>query len=667
MLTSKLHASESIHTAQSLMSNPNHKITKRYFVVICIYLCVSVLPLTACHKATVDPATPTPVARLATETATSMPTTTPAATAATTPTRMPTWTPWPTSTRRPTRTSTATATSTWTPTPTPTVTPTPTGPLPTIPAWSPFQPDSEKAWCWQEIVGLVNALNDVFFIDTQTGWAVGEMGTILHTRNGGETWLRQTSPVNFDLMRVVFVNADIGWITAKEEYSGWVLLRTGDGGQTWGQWPLPSNVDTSIGIVDIAWANERTGWLTIVDQVFHTTDGGQTWERQELPVKGELEAVKCLDEQHAWLSTWREFFRTTDGGKTWTYHLTDFQINDFVFLDAQTGWMTTSGIVFAKTTDGGQTWQEQELSDGYTTWLDRIVFWDKNTGWSLTSYGKLWYTTDGGETWREGRIPSSRSALIFIDAQHGWAVGGTNWIAGTGPRTSIAHTDDGGQTWQFQDQNIETAPLAFRSVEHLTPLLTQPDPPLEALLLQLLPGPCGIEESQWMDVVLYNLGWNGVAWSDPPLEPKSLEMLDIQHLDVDLDQDGENEILLYGGGESCELFAGVLDWDGRQWQTAWFERTGTSDSGNIRVDVKTVGGKPLLQVETLYHPYKGTGELGQSWEWVWVQCEHLNCHVIWRDYPATMNRFCHYCNHYDYSGISYRLIDESHKLVPPAH
>jgi photosystem II stability/assembly factor-like uncharacterized protein len=488
------------------------------------------------------------------------------------------------------------------------------------------------------MVGLVNALYDVFFIDAQTGWAVGEMGTILHTEDGGETWLRQTSPVNYNLRRVIFVNANIGWITAKERYGNWVLLRTDNGGQTWRQWPLPSDTETRIDTVDIAWASEHTGWLTIVDQVFHTADGGQTWEKQELPLKRDLEAVQCIDEQHAWISTGREFFRTTDGGKNWTHHPHDFSSNHFVFLDAGTGWMVNNGSVDAlvKTMDGGQTWQRQELGIDYDR-LDRIVFWDENTGWVASSHGELWYTTDGGEIWIEGHIPGDRLAIAFVDAQHGWAVGRTNWMAGTGQRTSLAYTNDGGQTWQFQDQNIETAPLAFRSVEYLTPLLTQRDPSLEALLLQLLPSPCGIEERQWMEVVLYNLGWNGVAWSKPPLEPKSLETWDIQRLDVDLDQDGENEILLYGGGELYELFAGVLDWDGRQWQTAWFERTGTFYSGNVRVDVRNVGGKPLLQVETLNHPYKGTGMLGQSWEWAWVQCDHLDCRVIWRDYPAAMN------------------------------
>ena len=31
----------------------------------------------------------------------------------------------------------------------------------------------------------------MFFVDDQTGWVVGEEGTILATRDGGTTWTRQ--------------------------------------------------------------------------------------------------------------------------------------------------------------------------------------------------------------------------------------------------------------------------------------------------------------------------------------------------------------------------------------------------------------------------------------------------------------------------------------------
>ena len=50
--------------------------------------------------------------------------------------------------------------------------------------------DGGATWT-QQGNGFTEDLYDVFFLDAQTGWAVGSKGTILETRDGGFTW---TSP-----------------------------------------------------------------------------------------------------------------------------------------------------------------------------------------------------------------------------------------------------------------------------------------------------------------------------------------------------------------------------------------------------------------------------------------------------------------------------------------
>ena len=47
---------------------------------------------------------------------------------------------------------------------------------------------SSQDWFWQNPLPQVNALNSVYFIDTNTGWAVGDDGTMLKTTDGGLTW-----------------------------------------------------------------------------------------------------------------------------------------------------------------------------------------------------------------------------------------------------------------------------------------------------------------------------------------------------------------------------------------------------------------------------------------------------------------------------------------------
>ena len=49
---------------------------------------------------------------------------------------------------------------------------------------------------WQpQVSGIALNLAEIFFIDSQTGWAVGDTGTILNTTDGGTTW-NQTQPTD---------------------------------------------------------------------------------------------------------------------------------------------------------------------------------------------------------------------------------------------------------------------------------------------------------------------------------------------------------------------------------------------------------------------------------------------------------------------------------------
>jgi len=60
-------------------------------------------------------------------------------------------------------------------------------------------------------------------------WAVGESGTILNTRNGGQTWQPVYGIIQTKLLGVFFTDDRHGWIV------GWhgTLLSTRDGGQSW--------------------------------------------------------------------------------------------------------------------------------------------------------------------------------------------------------------------------------------------------------------------------------------------------------------------------------------------------------------------------------------------------------------------------------------------------
>jgi len=59
--------------------------------------------------------------------------------------------------------------------------------------------------------GTTKALREVFFINAQNGWTVGEEGTILNTSDGGMTWVKQPSVTSEHLLDIYFHGKN-GWI-----------------------------------------------------------------------------------------------------------------------------------------------------------------------------------------------------------------------------------------------------------------------------------------------------------------------------------------------------------------------------------------------------------------------------------------------------------------------
>jgi photosystem II stability/assembly factor-like uncharacterized protein len=77
--------------------------------------------------------------------------------------------------------------------------------------------------------GTTQLLWGVFMLDPSAGWAVGDAGTILKTTNGGANWMPQTSGTSTDLRDVHFINANTGWVVGVNG----VILTTNDGGANW--------------------------------------------------------------------------------------------------------------------------------------------------------------------------------------------------------------------------------------------------------------------------------------------------------------------------------------------------------------------------------------------------------------------------------------------------
>ncbi len=140
----------------------------------------------------------------------------------------------------------------------------------------------------------------VFFVDPDYGWIVGESGKILHTTTGGKGWFgfggwdKQDSGVYFTLEDLFFVDRQTGWAVG-----GHSVLHTTDGGKTWHE---QATFQETRALGSIYFVDRNTGWVGGVGPIQHTRDGGKTWIAQPIPISSVI-TMHCLDAQHCWAAS----------------------------------------------------------------------------------------------------------------------------------------------------------------------------------------------------------------------------------------------------------------------------------------------------------------------------------------------------------------------------
>ena len=148
---------------------------------------------------------------------------------------------------------------------------------------------------WEVLESSVNNhLNDVCFVDSLYGWAVGDSGTIIATTDGGKTWTRHRNPIDtLRFLKVKFVNQLVGFVGGngiiKDPYA-WiynpVLLKTIDGGENWTDIDLGLERDHLF--ENMEFLDSDTGWVVsnnigrtnLYDRggiLLKTENGGDDW------------------------------------------------------------------------------------------------------------------------------------------------------------------------------------------------------------------------------------------------------------------------------------------------------------------------------------------------------------------------------------------------------
>lgn len=322
-------------------------------------------------------------------------------------------------------------------------------------------------------------LRAVHAADAQHIWAVGNRGVIVHSNDGGRTWVKQqitlgpaptataspgagqppsptpaasTTPASAqeDLVAVVFKNRQYGWVAGQRRGT---IFSTQDGGRTWqaGLIPYPAEPDetslltvtefipTEDGSRASAFIGGRAAGNILYD-ASATPGRARSDGRRQFRVY-ELSNVGSIQE-HSLLSSLRP------NAASFSPSEIDFpgcpcRINHLTFIiDSQPKWILAVG-------DGGRIFifednHWREVSVGITASLHSVMVYSEDLKpgltWIVGDGGTILHSSDGGQTWRQqySGTRTRLNGLGFLDKQTGWAVGHDGLILGT---------SDGGENW----------------------------------------------------------------------------------------------------------------------------------------------------------------------------------------------------------------------------
>ncbi len=311
--------------------------------------------------------------------------------------------------------------------------------------------------------------HDVFFTDSNRGWAVGSRSfspqlwgqVILATRDGGQTWTTQFERSVPDglfsyhrLESVSFADANNGWAAGSSEWYATTgtsaalgcILHTTDGGVTWtdqardvcamsggGEFSAIQFLDAQNG-----WALSTSTSLTGKVQLAHTTDGGNHWTLVDTGIAGEIAVgfafvqggMRFADALHGCFAGWDVVGCTSDGGAHWTKAAVDcgsslcyLDANAVAFADALHGWI--GGGDMYRTADGGAHWSKDTSKPSRGAAIQGVQFSNSSKGWFAGNYGVLFQTTDAGAHWQAVSSGTGIDllGLSFPNEQRGWIVG----------------------------------------------------------------------------------------------------------------------------------------------------------------------------------------------------------------------------------------------------
>lgn len=307
----------------------------------------------------------------------------------------------------------------------------------------PVAPPAELAYAWPLPNRDDATLRGVTFVDPDRGWAVGDLGVILHTTDGGDTWSHQLSGTTHTLSSVIFLNAERGfaaggWYEADTGLSRGVLLETRNGGKNWTPiladlpWIRTLRVASEGGLV------ASGDWSPAYNsRAFLSGDLGKSWQSIEHADAASVKGVQLNGASLAMFNHQGTLYEVPYRDSK-TSVLVNAPGTELLLFEGSTvvARRADGGVLYTR--DRGRNWLSVNVNDLAVTGCAMLVNGD------LCLYGLPGNSVlriDGQGTVERSTVESSLPlhSMQFVDQHRGWAVGALG---------QVVATRDGGRTWR---------------------------------------------------------------------------------------------------------------------------------------------------------------------------------------------------------------------------
>jgi photosystem II stability/assembly factor-like uncharacterized protein len=222
-----------------------------------------------------------------------------------------------------------------------------------------------SGWLWGDPTPQGNTLNDVAFAGAR-GFAVGELGTVLRSEDGGNTWTGLPSGSQADLTQVQEVDPNTVIVGG-----GCAVRESVDAGASFHRLPVnDSESSCTTKIASFSFLNASTGFVEQADgTIFLTQDGGQTVApKTPVPLNGanagEIVFVSpTVGFAIASTAGGGRIYRTADGAGSWTQVASSAApLLALTFVTGTTAYAVGANSTMLKSTDGGKSWSALALT-----------------------------------------------------------------------------------------------------------------------------------------------------------------------------------------------------------------------------------------------------------------------------------------------------------------